>query len=117
VLDQSISNYLQAVRRREEARKRFNDIAEIVNQAAQQIAETQKNTTPGNPRVYQMGHPFGLNGGIVEPHRWPTADAINNACQELRAAVTQVEDAWNSIPHDQRLGLSPPHAIGGSSNG
>jgi hypothetical protein len=113
VLAQSISNYLQAVRRREEARKRFTEIAEIVNQAAQQIAETQKNMAPGNQRVYHLGRPFGLSD-IVESNRWPTAEAINKAYQELCAAVAQVENEWNSIPHDHRLGLSPPHAVSGS---
>lgn len=116
MLNESISTYLQAVRRREEARKRFTELAEIVNQGVQQITEAQKNIT-ANPRVYRHNIGFGRNGGVVDPQKWPTADAINKARDELFTSTTQVEELWNSIPQEQRVGLLPPHAVGDSGNG
>ena len=115
MLNESISAYLQAMRRREDARKRFTEIAEIVNQGVQQIAEAQKNIT-ANPRVHRYNVGFGRNG-VVNPQNWPTAETINEARDELFAATTQVEELWNSIPQEQRVGLCPPHAVGDSGNG
>lgn len=109
MLDQQISAYLQAVRRREAARKQFAELTEVVTEVAKRMAEEQKSVGPGNPRVVHY-HGFGLNGGYVEPHKWPTADGITKARQELAAAVAQAEELWNQIPHEQRLGLAPPTA-------
>jgi hypothetical protein len=109
VLNQQIGEYLQAVRRREAARKRFAELTEVITEVAKLMADEQKSAAPGNPRVVHY-HGFGMNGGYVEPHKWPTADAITKARQELATAVSQVEELWNQIPHDQRLGLTPPTA-------
>ncbi len=106
--NEQIIAYLQAIRRREEARKRFTELTEIVNEVAKRMADEQKNVTPGNPRVVRYHHDFGMNGGFVEPHKWPSADTLTKARQELAAAVSQVEEVWQQIPQDHRLGLCPP---------
>ena len=108
--NEQIIAYLQAIRRREEAKKRFTELTEVVNEVGKRMTEEQKSVTPGNPRVVRYHHDFGMNGGFIEPHKWPTADALTKARQELQSTAAQVEEAWNQIPHDERLGLSPPTA-------
>jgi hypothetical protein len=51
-----------------------------------------------------------MNGGFVEPRKWPTADAIAKARQEMLAAAEEAQNLWDHIPHDQRHGLLPPNA-------
>ncbi len=65
---------------------------------------------PGNPRVVHHFNDFGMNGGFVEPCKWPTADAIAKARQEMLSAVAEVQNLWDHIPQEQRHGLLPPNA-------
>ena len=104
--EQHIIAYLQAIRRREEAKRRFAELTEIVNEAGRRMAEELKSVTPGNPRVV---HHFGLNGGLVDHHKWPSANAIATARQEMLSSATDAQNLWDCIPHEQRHGLLPPN--------
>jgi hypothetical protein len=115
MLEVQIRDYLQAVRRREAAVKRFAELTEFITDVTRRMADVQKNATPGRFSPKSSGvipNPLALDGSrqtvIVEGYRWPTAEVIEKAKQELIAATGQVDKAWNSIPQDQRLGLSPP---------
>ena len=106
--DQIIA-YLQAIRRREEAKKRFTEMAETVNEVGKWMTEELKSVTSGNPRVHHF-HGYGMNGGLVEPQKWPSADAIARARQEMLSAAADAQNLWDHIPQEQRHGLLPPNA-------
>jgi len=102
--------YLQAIRRRDEAKKRFAELTEIVNDVGKRLTEELKSITPGNPRVVHHYSGFGMNGSLVEPHRWPSADVIAKAHNELLSSAADSQNRWDQLPHEQRYGLLPPNA-------
>ncbi len=107
--DQQIIAYLQAIRRREVAVKRFAELTEIVNEVGKRMTEEQKNVAPGNPRVHHFND-FGRYGGFIESRGWPTADEIVKARQALASAVGEAQNLWEQIPQEERQGLLPPTA-------
>jgi hypothetical protein len=110
VSNEQIIAYVQAIRRREEAKKRFTELTEVVNEAGKRMTEELKSVTPGNPRVVHHYNGFGMNGGLVEPNKWPSADAIAKARQEMLSAAADAQNLWDHLPQEQRHGLLPPNA-------
>jgi hypothetical protein len=110
VANEQILAYLQAIRRREEAKKRFTELTEIVNEVGKRMTEELKNVTPGNPRVTHHYSEFGMNSGLVEAHKWPSADALAKARQEMLSAAAEAQNLWDHISHEQRHVLLPPNA-------
>lgn len=74
------------------------------------MGDELKSVTPGNPRVVHIFHGFGMNGGLVEAHKWPSADVIAKARHEMLSAATDAQNLWDQIPQEQRHGLLPPNA-------
>jgi hypothetical protein len=108
--NEQVIAYLQAIRRREEARKRFTELTEVVNEVGKLMTEALKSVMPGNPHVVHNFHGYGMQSGLVEPHRWPSAEAIAKARQEMLRATAEAQNLWEQIPQEQRPGLLPPSA-------
>jgi len=45
---------------------------------------------------------------LMSPEDWPSAQDINNALEALRQKRVELENAWNSIPKDEREMLKEP---------
>lgn len=108
--NEQILAYLQAIRRREEAKKRFTELTEIVNEAGKRMTEELKSVLQGNPRVVHHYSGYGMNGGLVEAHKWPSADVIAKARHEMLSAGADTQNLWDQLPQEQRHGLQPPNA-------
>jgi hypothetical protein len=98
VSNDHILAYLQAIRRREEAKKRFTELTEIVTEGGKRMAEELKGVVPGNPRVVHHFPGYGMNGGLVDAPRWPSADTIAKARHEMLSAAADAHNLWDQIP-------------------
>ncbi len=115
--NEQILAYLQAIRRREQAKKRFTELTEVVNEVGKRMTEELKSVTPGNPSVVHHYSGYGMNGGLVEAHKWPSADVLAKARHEMLSAAADAQNLWDHLPQEQRCGLLPPNAPQVHGNG
>lgn len=55
-----------------------------------------------------IGFPIEAHGESIDANNWPSAQQLAEVLSEWHKVYHAVNNAWNAIPKDRRVGIQPP---------
>lgn len=103
--DDAVQKFHAAVSRCEGAKQRFAAVTEAVLAVGRLLTELRDPHAERTTLVHEMSS--GASGPS-STHPWPTVREINQAWADVWRAAAAAREAWEGIPPDLRVGLTPP---------
>ncbi len=99
-----IKAYQDALQDFNSATKEAEGLVMAITSVANALRDWKRVTVADN----KTGFPLEAHGYSINPDNWPTIQQIAEVLSGWHRVRHVMNNKWNAIPHDRRVGLQPP---------
>lgn len=109
-MSDSVHVYLDSLKQYKLAAQQASEVISVVKEVAGCLSGSPLNFMFSGPTMPGMPAEVALSkqSNFPDANRWPTALQIQTTLIDLHQAKSDLNAAWNAVPHDDRGGMTPP---------